>query len=539
MLDSPFQNILHTNAVPSDADCQRIRDFLTEPRRELADLSDEISRMQKLMDELIQKRAALDDFINAHLAMVSPARRVPDDIIRAIFVACLPSLRNPVITSDEPPLLLCQICSPWRCLALSTPRLWAAMHVVLPTQSKLQILAEIVTDWLDRSGVLPLSVSVVLSRTWTREDDALPLLTGLMSVSRRWQHMQFYLWSHRALRAFKNLRPDDVPMLQSLTMHGSDQRSSWGMPNLDEDPDPMESYEFLSFLNTPNLRNVSIPGGRDMHTLPLSWAHLRSLAIDRTQGSISYNAACAILRQCPALETCELGLRFIDPAADNATTISLPRLRHLSIIGDPRGHPAAGALFRLLFLPNLRSLEYSQWSSIGDSFPFSSLLAGTSSLERFSLHLMDVPNNAPLTACLEAMPLLQYFRLTVDSLPGDGISHEFVAQLTPNLTGSDPILCPLLTSLDLSILNENVTDEALLRLVQARAQSEPRGVTPLSCLNCTLARDKQVDLLPLLKKEISMGLVASFEYRPLFRHSYSPTEGTDRWKPANPNYWTY
>ncbi|KAJ7486606.1 hypothetical protein FB451DRAFT_1553885 [Mycena latifolia] len=538
MLDSPFQNILHTNAVPSDADCQRIRDFLTEPRRELADLSDEISRMQKLMDELTQKRAALDDFINNHLAMVSPARRVPDDIVRAIFVACLPSLRNPVITSDEPPLLLCQICSPWRRLALSTPRLWAAVHVVLPTQPKLQILVDIVTDWLDRSGALPLSVSVVPSRTWTREDDALPLLTPLISVSRRWQHMQFSLWSHPTLRAFKNLRSDDVPMLLSLTMRGTDQRSSWEMPPLVDNPDPMESCEFLSFMNTPNLRSVSIPGGRDMHMLPLSWTHLRSLRID--QRSISCNAVCAIWRQCPALETCELALNSAEPVADNGTTISLPHLHRLSISSDAQG--LLTGLFSLLDLPNLHSFEYSQWSPIGDSFPFSPLLAGMGSLERFSLHLMHAPDNTLLTACLEAMPLLQDFRLAVLSRLEDidrGIPPEFVAQLTPSLTGSDPVLCPLVTSLDLFTLHKNVTDEALLRLVQARAQAELRGVTPLSRFSFTLARDRQVDILPLLEKEISRGLVASIEYRPPFKHLYSPMEGTERWEPSTPDYWNY
>ncbi|KAJ7662952.1 hypothetical protein B0H17DRAFT_909987, partial [Mycena rosella] len=124
----PFERILHTNAVPSDADCQRIRDLLAGPRKEAADLSAEISRIQELLDELTEKRDALDDFIAAHSALISPARRLPEDIVRDIFVACLPSNRNALILSDEAPLLLCQICSAWRQLALLTPRLWASVH---------------------------------------------------------------------------------------------------------------------------------------------------------------------------------------------------------------------------------------------------------------------------------------------------------------------------------------------------------------------------------------------------------------------------
>ncbi|KAJ7675222.1 hypothetical protein B0H17DRAFT_946181, partial [Mycena rosella] len=134
MQSSPFNNILHTNAVPSDLDCKRISDFVAGSRRESAELSDEISRMQKLIDELAEKRDALDGFIAAHMAMISPARRLPGDIVRDIFVACLPSHRNPIIASDESPLLLCQICSAWRRLALSTPRLWTSVHVVVPNE---------------------------------------------------------------------------------------------------------------------------------------------------------------------------------------------------------------------------------------------------------------------------------------------------------------------------------------------------------------------------------------------------------------------
>ncbi|KAJ7486629.1 hypothetical protein FB451DRAFT_1534559 [Mycena latifolia] len=531
MEDSPFQNILHTNAVPSDADCQRIQDFLTEPQRELANLTDEISRMQNLIDELTEKRAALDNFINAHLAMVSPARRLPDDIVRAIFIACLPSHRNPAITSKESPLLLCQICSTWRLLALSTPRLWASMHVVLPTQPMLQILADLVTSWLELSGALPLSVSVVLSRTWMQEDNhnALPLLTRLIGFSRRWQHMQFEFWDHRTFGAFKTLRPDDVPMLQSVKVQGIQQRSLWVTTDLDDDPDPVESYGFLSFLNTPDLRSVSIPGGRDMHTLPLSWAHLRSLAVGQTTGAISCESAVAILRQCHALEKFVVTLDHKHSTPYAQDLISLPHLRHLSVCAH-RSYSAT-AFFSLLFLSNLRSLDYVQHSMIGNSFPFSPLLAWMGTLERFSLHLsMGLPDSAMLPALLATLPTLQHFQLTINPQPhpvGGLIEQEFVDQFTPNPSGPDSVLCPLLTSLELSSLNEGVSDESLLRLVRARAEAGSLGVAPLSRFSCAAAREMEVDILPLLQQEISTGLVVSLKYTPRFKHSYSPREGAD------------
>ncbi|KAJ7509109.1 hypothetical protein B0H11DRAFT_1703386 [Mycena galericulata] len=131
-MDSPFKGILHTNAVPTDPECEAIRNFLKNPRRKLAELTEEITRLQSLVDEAVRQRDELNHFIDAHLALVSPARRLPDDIVRAIFMASLPSTRNCALSGDEPPLLLCQISSSWRSIALATPRLWASIHIVVP-----------------------------------------------------------------------------------------------------------------------------------------------------------------------------------------------------------------------------------------------------------------------------------------------------------------------------------------------------------------------------------------------------------------------
>ncbi|KAJ7111848.1 hypothetical protein C8R44DRAFT_711441 [Mycena epipterygia] len=186
MQNSPFEHILHTNTVPSDAECQRIYDFLIEPRKELSDLSDEISRMRNLIEELTRKRDALDAFIGAHLAVVSPARRLPEDVVRDIFVACLPSHRNPIMAPDESPMLLCQICSAWRNVALSTPRLWTSVHIVIPTQPKVQALLEYLTIWLKRSGILPLSISVIFSRTWEYYNPNPPSVQWQYTPPSRW-----------------------------------------------------------------------------------------------------------------------------------------------------------------------------------------------------------------------------------------------------------------------------------------------------------------------------------------------------------------
>ncbi|KAJ6559915.1 hypothetical protein B0H19DRAFT_945196, partial [Mycena capillaripes] len=123
-MDSPFQDILHTNVAPSDSECQGIRDFLEGPYKRIADLTEELVHLDSLRKELLQKRGDLLHFIDAHRALLSPARQLPEDIVRAIFMACTPSTRDPATSSQETPLLLSQICRSWRSIALATPRLW-------------------------------------------------------------------------------------------------------------------------------------------------------------------------------------------------------------------------------------------------------------------------------------------------------------------------------------------------------------------------------------------------------------------------------
>ncbi|KAJ7892808.1 hypothetical protein B0H14DRAFT_2685809, partial [Mycena olivaceomarginata] len=67
-------------------------------------------------------------YIGSHKALISHPRRLPVDILREIFVACLPVDRNAVMSAQEAPLLLGRICSTWRSIVLTTPRLWASLH---------------------------------------------------------------------------------------------------------------------------------------------------------------------------------------------------------------------------------------------------------------------------------------------------------------------------------------------------------------------------------------------------------------------------
>ncbi|KAF9479250.1 hypothetical protein BDN70DRAFT_993612 [Pholiota conissans] len=74
--------------------------------------------------------------------------KVPDDVLREIFILCLPQfpLSNAQPDTQTAPMLLCQVCSSWRAVALAFPTLWARLTCTIleeiwisPTQPRWKV----------------------------------------------------------------------------------------------------------------------------------------------------------------------------------------------------------------------------------------------------------------------------------------------------------------------------------------------------------------------------------------------------------------
>ncbi|KAJ7098527.1 hypothetical protein B0H15DRAFT_901021, partial [Mycena belliarum] len=117
------------------------------------------------------------------LAITGPPCTVtlPADVLRLVFLACLPSTHNPAMYPTAAPLLLTRVSSAWRAIALSTPPLWAALHVSVA--SPCPVLPERVAAWLTRAGVLPLRISLSCAPGVDPE----PLVAALAAHARRWR----------------------------------------------------------------------------------------------------------------------------------------------------------------------------------------------------------------------------------------------------------------------------------------------------------------------------------------------------------------
>ncbi|KAJ7472634.1 hypothetical protein FB451DRAFT_1558820 [Mycena latifolia] len=511
--DTPFKDLLHTNAVPSDAECQRIHELLVGPRKEVDKISDEIDHLQSLINELAGKRAHLTEFIDEHLALVSPARRLPEDVVAEIFTATLPSDRNAVMSGAESPLLLCHVCRAWRRLALATPCLWTTLHIVAPgTQSKLLEIDEHMNAWLSRSGSLPLSISVVQSRTagLNFDLDISKLLGTLIRFSSRWNHLHLSLTSLSSFKPLATLTAEDVSMLRSLVL---DTFSSWDSP-------PTLGSDTMSFM-TANLLRLSV---RQLVFLdfPFRWDQLRHLAIgshlEPYMRPLAASAVevLAILRQCPDLETCTVSIEGMQDA--DQPPCRMEKLWQLCVMGLHSSHE----FFRALVLPNLRSLEYHTPIDHGEPLSFTPLLTSTNHIERLSLSVSGMPSSA-FADILRLTPVLQ--ELTVQwepiATPPD-FDDDLVTVLTPSTSDPHKTLCPHLRVLNL-VDFFSPTDQRLLELIRARTGIHPQQVVNLASIRAIFSRPMEVDIIPMLQTVIGDGLKVSLRYVPPLP-LYSPLE---------------
>ncbi|KAJ6471821.1 hypothetical protein C8R47DRAFT_744125 [Mycena vitilis] len=468
LAETPYKDYLHTNFVPSEEECSRIRELVAPKTQELEETAVEIDRLQASLDQMLLKREQLEEFVDSHLALVSGARRLPHDILSAIFVACLPDAQYASMNSADPPLLLCHLCSAWRKLALSSPRLWTSLTIresyrTYPYPAH-RVCSEGVKSWLARSGSLPLSIS---SSSATD-----PVLKSLLACAPRWEHMRFRQVSLTSVEALKQLSPEDTPLLKSAAIEVI----------------PGMGTSALSCIGAFNIRRLSLSGscfGLQNLVPPLNLSHISLYKISSDQ-------ALDVLRRCPMLEACTLQTHDEGLPTNLRNSIQLERVQRFCFINEYGGTPIP---FRHILLPNLRSLEYSGTDRLPTNFE---ALASVCTPETLTdLRISPKISPAQLNRVLRLFPMLQTICLhrPRHRLRTDLKDCSLFALLTPTAAGSIDVLCPHLERI-CSLGLDVGSDEELLTMIDARRSVA--GVQPLLDVHIAFVRALQVDIIPQL-----------------------------------------
>ncbi|KAJ6525086.1 hypothetical protein DFH09DRAFT_175897 [Mycena vulgaris] len=115
-------------------------------------LSADIIWQKEVLKHLESRKSTAQRQLNV---ILDPVARLPHEISSEIFVQCLPARPGP--QASDAPLVFLNICNTWTDIALSTPALWAAIHLDgRPVSDQSSLL----DAWLERAGSRPISISL-------------------------------------------------------------------------------------------------------------------------------------------------------------------------------------------------------------------------------------------------------------------------------------------------------------------------------------------------------------------------------------------
>ncbi|KAJ7234865.1 hypothetical protein B0H12DRAFT_152642 [Mycena haematopus] len=547
---SPFASRLGTNYCPKDKEVLEIQALLVEPTLRLQRLDDEIAELQKAIDKLAEERDSLCTYVDAHRALISPVRRLPLDIIQEIFIACIPTHRNCVMSALEAPVLLGRICGSWRAISLATPRLWARLHIVEPPRGRYGFSNAVVDEkvaqrldvtkvWLGRSGQCPLSISLQSGPDYdsppatptTSQTQSGHFLQELIPFAGRWQHIRLTTPPF-VLQTIVHLTAADVPMLESAAFHPQYQF-----------PPRVVNWEQFGMLGGPRMTSFSTTGNSfnpQLQSLPLRWHQLTELTIGGPawETMITSDMLLQTLSQCRELRTCSLVVNdgghpslFPPRSYSQHPPVELPFLHTFQL---DCGSVACSVLDRLS-LPQLREFTMH---GVNDQSPASFL----SLCIRLETLRIDSNSFTKLTLqeSLRALPPT-VLHLTINDIthgPSDvplvaSLDDDVLAVLTPAPGPSGDVACPLLETLTITHCCL-ISDAALLRFITARmaAASESSGHDPecsttsaLERVSIQFNRQMTLNILPSLTPFTEKGFDAAISYVLEFTTHFSPWQG--------------
>ncbi|KAJ7506749.1 hypothetical protein B0H11DRAFT_1850270 [Mycena galericulata] len=523
---SRFADRLNTNYTPSESEVAEIRALLVEPLNALIQLSAEISEREVAIGDLKARFESLMNQVDLHKALMSPVRRIPQEILQEIFIACLPT-HNALVDSREAPQILGRICSYWRTVAYSTPELWSSIHIAPMTErfsgyvtqrSRLKFV-ELVATWLDRSAPLPLSISYSLQATWTSlgsEPEGIGLVNQLYRVCRRIRHLEVsgqMLTSE--IQPLLTLDAESLPLLESVKI-----RSPQGLH-----PSTLASWSDIKIIHIPHLLRLSLYFEINPVENALPWAHLTELNIVGAYSGLTRNGALQVLRRCPNLERCRLNI-ITGPSLVIEPAITLSRLTAF-ILG---GIDDFDEFIACLSLPTLRYLYVGKLDR--HTRPCLRMPVPTSHPGSLTVDIaFSFQSTLPpiLLRFLPLVPAVSQLRVW-DPKPAkegqfrmaDLLDDAFLARFTSSSDGAHGILCPALTSLEISKEFAGFSDLRVLDFIRKKAAA---GL-PMRRVDIRFGfRLAESNILPDLQPFVRRGLRVTLAYPQIPKWQYNSRAG--------------
>lgn len=318
----------------------------------IGNLTVQLLKTQAIVKRLAYSIMAHSEHLIRYQRTLAPIRRVPEEIIDAIFLyvqAAHEEFPDPIARPRPYVLTLTQTCSTWRRIAIGRPQLWKGLSLS-PSSKNCFNTVNLARIWLARAKDIPLSLQLKCT----------PVLVPCPSIPEELVAVaQEYFPNCRVLslelsentaEIYRRMGQKFVPRLEYLDIN-------FNVGNSQTFP-PIR-LSTLSFAIAPCLRAVSILSTTDhpfdMSSVVLPWEQLTHLEL----GFINFPSVgtktlkrCINLQEC-ILHICSKSIDHWDTASPSV--IFLPKLRSLVLLTkDPR---ALRNAFRIFTVPALEALE--------------------------------------------------------------------------------------------------------------------------------------------------------------------------------------
>ncbi|KDR69831.1 hypothetical protein GALMADRAFT_911673 [Galerina marginata CBS 339.88] len=252
-----------------------------------------------------------------------------------------------VKSTKSPSFLLAAVCKTWREIALTTPRLWTTVNIFISSIANVPLLTELALDCMNRSGQLPLTLSITAPATVTRLDRSirervLALFDVIGRFSSRWYRL--VLCIHPDLYEDFTDALGCMPLLEDLRL----------TPIVSQDRSCEADFRLRE---APRLKHLEL-SRLFLHKVHIPLHNLTSLEVH----AVYINEMFVLLKSAPVLVVAKFSLifgvvddLFLLPAAP----LTHHSLRHLDIRPQRSIYNVELPVFlKKIILPSLESFVY-------------------------------------------------------------------------------------------------------------------------------------------------------------------------------------
>ncbi|TFK63839.1 hypothetical protein BDN72DRAFT_847226 [Pluteus cervinus] len=355
----------------------------------------------------------------------TPMDVLPPEIVKEIFMHCLPSMQQIRLRKDQLPWVLTQVCRVWRDIALSAPELWSFIALTMEDVHKRPNLDKLVRYWLTLKKDYPLTLDFPVTNL--RPPNSTRILNLLLIQHDSWRSVRLDLHHENFLQKLIDLRTPNLEVLD-LTK---------------DSPSPLIMDVAKSFFrHSPKLREfilasreLEVNSFSELAGLP-AWHSLKSVDI---RCRLPMTALFDILSAGPGLESLRLiGLRTHPALIAEPIEVVHTSLRSLCLSVEQEVYTA----MKLLTLPSLKALVISfshpfslGGDPVGDPYLASFFSRSKPPLEKLALENTRI-SEVEIVESLPHLPTLTRLEL---------INEKFV-QFTEAFVDvlAKPGVCPLM-----------------------------------------------------------------------------------------------